>query len=243
MKTLKKPIQVLYGILREPWKAHWRLRWFIIRRLSTLPALRKTMERVLQKDVERHITPAGEIRFREIISSWEGVYIDVGAYIGDTLIIAGRAKKIIAIEPVPTHVNELRKIAEEDDRVIIIPMPAGDGGTYKFTHTSAGVTSRLGEIHGVGVVNIYEVKTIKIDDLELPDGPLLIKVDAEGAETMILRGAEETISSRKPVLLIECHGTLRLVEDFLKKHGYKYKIMLRRRRLPEHCHIIAVHKS
>ncbi len=50
------------------------------------------------------------------------------------------------------------------------------------------------------------MRTERLDDA-LPDGlvPRLIKVDVEGAEMLVLRGAQRTIARHRPSILFE-HG-------------------------------------
>ena len=56
----------------------------------------------------------------------------------------------------------------------------------------------------------------------------LIKIDAEGAEGIILKGAKEIIRKYKPTLLIEMHtiegSTYKLAEDLLHEYGYSYEV-------------------
>lgn len=52
--------------------------------------------------------------------------------------------------------------------------------------------------------------------------PDLVKIDVEGAEASVLRGAGKLMSERKSVLLIALHGTDSQIECFeiLQSHGY-----------------------
>jgi hypothetical protein len=70
-----------------------------------------------------------------------------------------------------------------------------------------------------------EVKAITLDSLQLR--PNLIKVDAEGAESNIFRGAERTIKDCHPTIVFEYGISVR--EDFhpesvniLREYGYKF---------------------
>jgi len=67
-----------------------------------------------------------------------------------------------------------------------------------------------------------EVETISIDDLELKRLDFL-KIDVEGMETEVLSGAERSISTYKPIIMIEIlKSKPSEIIDFLKKYDYQY---------------------
>jgi FkbM family methyltransferase len=67
-----------------------------------------------------------------------------------------------------------------------------------------------------------DVASIRLDDLlRNHRAPDLIKIDVEGAATMVLRGATEILSRCRPALYIECHGTEHAgIRDELLTRGY-----------------------
>jgi FkbM family methyltransferase len=59
-----------------------------------------------------------------------------------------------------------------------------------------------------------------IDALELK--PSLIKIDVEGMEADVIRGAQETIRAHRPVLYLECNGdNTTEIADVLEEIGYR----------------------
>ena len=62
--------------------------------------------------------------------------------------------------------------------------------------------------------------------LENETAPALLKIDVEGHELRVLRGAERTIAQHKPVILFECEArhladvTMEQVFAFLRERGY-----------------------
>ncbi len=216
-----------------------------MRRMTKIPMLRRVAYKVL---MILDWSSEGEQMFRQIISKWRGVYIDVGAYIGDTTIIAEKAKAIIAIEPVPQYVEILQRLSQKDNRIRVIPAPAGDGSTLEFLQLP-GCDSMFAEARMFKkwapkskTVNRIILKTIKIDDIHIPEGDLLIKIDAEGGELRILKGAEKTINERNPLLLIECHGTYDQVADLLTKYGYKFHTFAGFKPFKGQCYLVATRK-
>ena len=79
--------------------------------------------------------------------------------------------------------------------------------------------------------NVQKIKTVTIDNFvrenQLEIG--LIKLDVEGFEQQVLKGAEETICQQKPILLISIYHN---ADDFFNikpwieslNLGYKFKI-------------------
>lgn len=74
---------------------------------------------------------------------------------------------------------------------------------------------------------------VRPGDVGLPD---LIKIDVEGAEALVLRGAEQILCERRPNLIIETHGSQ--VEEeclqLLHAHGYTPQTVDPRRLAADH---------
>ena len=143
------------------------------------------------------------------------VVLDIGANFGlHTLLAAhiiGPAGRAFAFEPVPANLRLLRRNVRLNgfhDRVSIIPsavsnstqaqlpfsIPSGDLSVTAFLTTEGnGSSTRM-------------VPNVRLDDYRNFRRPArLIKIDVEGAELGVLKGAEELISSDRPVILAEVH--------------------------------------
>ncbi|HWF82380.1 MAG TPA: FkbM family methyltransferase [Streptosporangiaceae bacterium] len=148
-----------------------------------------------------------------------GVMIDVGAWYGPwSLRLAKRADHLITIEPTARH-EVLRKILPASAEVIHAAASdqAGTGelwtvGTGNGTGggTEGMSSMRRREIHGASI----SVPLIKIDDLDAKD-VRFIKIDVEGHELNVLRGAEETVLRERPRLLVEVEERIQPVEPLI----------------------------
>jgi FkbM family methyltransferase len=138
--------------------------------------------------------------------------VDVGAHSGAVLrdiVRCAPAGRHIAFEPLPEFAAAL---AREFPSVDVHHAAVSDApGEHDFTYVvSDPMQSRLIETGGAspmtGSARSLRVRTERLDDV-LPDDyvPALIKVDVEGAEEAVFRGAAETLRTHRPILIFE-HG-------------------------------------
>lgn len=67
------------------------------------------------------------------------------------------------------------------------------------------------------------VRTLdSLEELPVPD---VIKIDAEGSEVEVLRGASSLLRKHRPTLLIELHGTNEGVARELESAGYLSRVL------------------
>jgi len=136
--------------------------------------------------------------------------IDVGANIGEVLTeivrVAPRGQHI-AFEPIPALAAALAK--RFPDVVVHASALSDEAGEHAFAHVSSrpgwsGLRARPGV--DPGDVEHLTVPVQRLDDV-LPEAyvPALIKIDVEGAELGVLRGAEQTLRVHQPLVLLE-HG-------------------------------------
>ena len=87
----------------------------------------------------------------------------------------------------------------------------------------------------VGAVSDPAANVIALDDVDFDEPPSLLKIDVEGAEADVLRGARELVARHRPHLLVETHGLAkeRACGELLLSHGYRPRVVPRRRRLRE----------
>ncbi|MCK0128885.1 FkbM family methyltransferase [Erythrobacter sp. F6033] len=149
----------------------------------------------------------------------DDVVLEVGANIGYyALMEASRCKKIYAIEPHPENVERLKRNIELNGYDNIEVQHAGFGeedGKLKL------YTSELSNWHTAkenpgSPTDFIEVDCHRIDTFaEANETPTFIKMDVEGFELEVLRGAKETLKKIRH-LFIELHGSL-LNEDEIRE--------------------------
>jgi len=183
----------------------------------------------------------------EMVSSHlppSGVFVDVGAHIGIFSLRAakqmGAQGQVIAVEPNPRTAQRLRDNVEASGwtniRVEEVACGASLGKATLFAGglDNSGVAS-LAESNavmngGTGRIS-YEVDIVTLD--HLVKGTALtrldaIKIDTEGAETQILRGAAETLRRFRPAIVLETNGqqlenmnsSIEELEALLSSYGY-----------------------
>jgi FkbM family methyltransferase len=142
----------------------------------------------------------------------DGNAIDVGANQGDTLemiLAVAPDGRHIAYEPIPGLAREL---AARHPGVDVRNAACSDeAGSAEFTHVlnapaMSGLRQREDLPAHAAEVERITVRLDKLDDA-LPDGyvPSLIKIDVEGAELLVMRGAAETLARHRPFVIFE-HG-------------------------------------
>lgn len=158
---------------------------------------------------------------RDIIRVEDGeVFVDGGAYVGDTikafLAAAEEAKaefkKIIAFEPEDANFRMLRRMYEKNPRIELLEKGLSkQSGILLFREN--GNVSRLTEDATLATT---KVPVVAIDDLPESDEITWIKMDIEGAELDALEGARKTISCNHPKLTISIYHSnedmVRIVE-------------------------------
>ncbi|KAB1148806.1 FkbM family methyltransferase [Streptomyces luteolifulvus] len=164
-------------------------------------------------------------RLGELCPAGCGTAVDVGGWYGPwTKRLSGRARQVVTVEPVPHLARLLTAAAPANVRVIQAAaadrpgtarlwLPPGDTG-------DRGVSSLVRrDIHG----HALHVPRITLDDLGLRDVGF-IKVDVDGSELAVLRGATALLARDRPALFVELEsriGPIAPVVTYLSLLGYK----------------------
>lgn len=149
------------------------------------------------------------------------IFVDAGANVGGYSVRAASwGMKVYAFEPNPHNIALLRRNIEINNlSVNVLPYALGSRPGKARLSPNGGV-SRITKDEGV------EVEMRTLDSFDLP-GADLLKVDVEGYELEVLRGAKKTLEKFHPIVMIEMHywaGAENEAELFEILLGLGYKL-------------------
>ena len=153
------------------------------------------------------------------VKSWRGC-VDAGANVGMwTRYLMQDFAKVHCFEPNPIFAECWRKNIPSDQNAILHQVGLGDA-----EHTATfdqPLHQKLQRTPG----NI-EIKTLDSYQLTHID---FIKIDVDGYEDLLVKGAQETIANNRPVINIEMKrakrpDVVRVAQKILKNLGYRLKI-------------------
>ena len=193
-----------------------------------------TYEPATVQELMRHV-PAG------------GTFIDVGAHIGWYSLKAAKAVgpsgHVIAVEPNRETLTRLRdniRASGVSSVVSVAPVACADSETtltfYAASHRNTGESSlsAANASQEGAIAASYPVRARRLDDIAREAGVNrvdAIKIDVEGAEFLVLRGAAEILDRYRPVVAVEViDHQLRAMGAsadelmaFMRSHGYAPK--------------------
>ena len=197
----------------------------------------------LTEDDYNHMT----IREDDIIENFqpksEGIVVDIGAHYGRYTLIAakriGPKGKVIAIEADPKnfdmlnkniklnkleHVITLNYAATSNKSKVKLSIPEKKSGhtIYSSIIPDRAPTEKFIEVNANTLDNLLDENGISIEEVNW------IKIDVEGAELEVLKGATNVLSKNKDIsLLIEIHNIengknlYRPIMDLLDNYNFK----------------------
>jgi FkbM family methyltransferase len=153
---------------------------------------------------------------RKIIKSLDSsneVVIDVGANEGDftDLILSdSRNLSILSFEPHPRTYSRLQHRFADTQRVKLLNCAVGSetGEISLFDYDNddgsfhASVFRDVIEVTHQGKAAEYRVKIITLDSLNIDGNVGLIKIDVEGFELAVLKGAKKLIAAKRPKFFV-----------------------------------------
>jgi FkbM family methyltransferase len=194
----------------------------------------------LQPEIAAHVLghPHGRSELNAFIEEAKrrpGVLLDVGAYKGFFALVfcAARADNIaILYEParsaLDVAVEAIAANGFSDRATTHVAALGAREATARVVTDATGYARFLNEPAAQGV----EVPVLTIDQECARTGarPTVLKIDTEGAELDVLRGAAETLETGRPVVFLEIHldlleqrrATAHEVCRFLSRLGYRW---------------------
>lgn len=155
-------------------------------------------------------------RLSELCPSPCGTAVDVGGWYGPwTHRLSRLARQVVTVEPVPrlarllesgtaSNVRVVRAAASDRPGTARLWLPPGDEG-------DRGVSSLVRrDIHA----RALDVPCVALDDLGLRDVGF-VKIDVDGSEPAVLRGATGVLSRDRPALFVELECRIQPIEPVL----------------------------
>lgn len=166
------------------------------------------------------------------------IALDIGAHVGYFSMLfrlaVGATGTVISFEPMPdTYRRLLRNVlANRFTNVLALPLAVAERSGSALFHLDADNEGESSLLANQDTERAH-VQVTSLDDLfrdGMPARPRLLKIDAEGVEMNILRGAQQWFALYAPDIVI-CEinrGALakggadeRQVRDFFQAHGYR----------------------
>ncbi len=167
------------------------------------------------------------------------VFFDIGANVGYYTILGsqlvGSQGRVFAFEPAVRNLAYLYQhtILNKASNVTIISAACSD--TVSLTLFSVGPNFAMGHLtnnmrlEAAATEPAFPVPTVTVDAIVqlLGVSPDVIKIDVEGAELSVLKGAQATLRKAKPTIFLSTHSdTLRSTcLEYLEGLGYTFEVL------------------
>jgi len=154
--------------------------------------------------------------------------VDIGGCIGTTALPYSRLySKVYAFEPNPESFSFLQENIQQNNcnNITAFNLALSDRH-YK------GISERYGNNSGMVIFRenaVGSVESSTLDDQNIENVDF-IKIDTEGTEYLVLKGAEQTLRNYKPLVQLEVNGCAerlfgidsKQIYDFMTSLGYRY---------------------
>ena len=152
-----------------------------------------------------------EFWYSKLIPTTPGMIYDIGAHRGrHTRVFGSLGRQVTAFEPIP-HIRELLITSLDGGPGVKIRSEAlcnrtGSGRFVVNMHApeESGIVQRLYNDELNARPTTIDVEYARLDDLHDQSTSIsFIKIDTEGGELDILRGAENTLAKHRPIVSVE----------------------------------------
>ena len=158
--------------------------------------------------------------FYRAAATWPGLVLDVGANTGFYTLLAAaahRRNRVVAFEPVPLVLDLLHANVVGNgllDRVRLIRCAVSDGNgpgviylpaaDHEYVETSASLRADF-KAHHSGTIPVLRrtLDRVLFRPSLVMQRVSVIKIDVEGCEALVLRGAHWTITRYQPIVFVE----------------------------------------
>ena len=137
------------------------------------------------------------------------IVFDIGANVGSytilSSILVGQKGKVLAFEPMPENMKYLKNhiTLNQLDNVQTFEMAVSDYcGTARFDAAADRVLCSI-SVNGNLIVQTTTIDAVSREQSLFPD---CIKIDVEGGEAAVLRGARQVLKNYRPIVFVATHS-------------------------------------
>ena len=186
-----------------------------------------------------------ELRRLDDLCPRYGTALDIGAWYGPwSNRLARHAERVVAFEPTPRAAAVLQRTAPPNVEVVTSALSAQAGVAQIWFPEGGGPDGINSLVRGGRHDRSVSVPTITLDSLGLT-GVTFAKIDVEGYEVPVLRGAEQTIKRERPRLFVEVESRMQPISgvvELLVGWGYRGWVLPGRDWLPLEDFDLASHQ-
>lgn len=161
-----------------------------------------------------------------------GDVLDVGAADGwySCLLAPRNSARIFSFEPDPPYYQKCQQNLSFLQTIFpktvftVLPIACGNGAPLSFTYQFGHLSMKAPGESGASLSSLPLDRITELFGLQ----PGFLKIDVEGFESEVLQGARQTITTHRPVLMLELHkfaqdfaATREATETWLKSLGYR----------------------
>jgi FkbM family methyltransferase len=174
---------------------------------------------------ERHVQRAATRLLRP-----GDIFFDIGANVGFFTLLASRcvgpSGRVVAFEPLPRNLECLQRHLDLNAMTNVETMPVAAADRSGEASFSSASGPSMGALAAAGT----PVRIVSLDDLireRASPPPRLLKIDVEGAESLVLLGASNLLGRHRPSIVLAAHGWRQYDEcnRILKAAGYSLTLL------------------
>ena len=175
------------------------------------------------------------------------VVFDIGAHVGFFTLLAsslvGSRGKVFAFEPLPRNLTYLREHLQLNQVKNVEVIEAAVSqlcGQTLLDQSVSGYQTQVSEAGTLLVTKVCLDELVESNQVPVPD---YIKIDVEGHEKFVLKGAQSFLSQHHPTIFLSIHGrpVYQQCRQLLESLDYKIKVLAQEvnGQLPKNLDLIA----
>lgn len=198
--------------------------YFSMPRLERAAFALGTYERHIVNTIARYVQPGA-------------VAYDIGANSGYLSLVmakrAGTRGQVFAFEPDPLNLKALEANIQNNLCSNLTPVPkavSDHSGTVTFAGFDYSLVGHIAHADTPDDARLFQVQSTRLDDfvfVEQHPKPNFIKIDVEGAEEHVFRGAVRVLEEAQPVILAEIRGgeTWQAIVALMQTYNYTVELL------------------